>query len=162
MPVSSAPVDSGGNIKGLRRDSRGDVDYIGQTPVEMDFDGDGKLETLEITVEKENPNQTTLSFVIGSCTKKIESPWDDGVGVYVTDFDTADAFLDLYVKVLGTDFSAIFFIYEYDGKAISHISTFQTAEAAWFDYDTAGTLFYKGLSGETECHYRDAVADSSD
>lgn len=140
---SAIPSDDG------LKSSSDDIDYSDSSPVSMDFNSDGKEETLTIKMTHDfeyeddgmtnNPTQVKMS--IGDSEVTYESTWNDGIVVRISDFNVDDPYLDILVEDHGTDIATSFGIYRYDGVQLAQYLGFHV-EFVSFNYDTKGKIYY--------------------
>ncbi len=120
-----------------------------KSPIVKDFDGDGQLDTMTIETshdfgetEDDSYNMPIrLTMRIADCEYTIESTWNDGLILYVTDFSDNDPYLDIFVFFSGTDIDGYFKIYRYDGQTIDAYTGGST-QSSDFTYDGKGRIFY--------------------
>jgi len=150
MDATAQDAHIQGNSSDNILSSKDDVIYTASTSLRADYNGDGKQDILKLNFSHDYPQSddtnypVKITMTIGKSSVIYEDLWNDGVSVCVTDFDTSDPELDIYVISLGTDLSATVTTYWYDGKTLEKFTSFDIEEDTAFSYDTNGYLYYKG------------------
>ena len=115
----------------------------------LDFDGDGRKETLNLTVSTDFVNRKVIDcnkpvrikMTIGSSQEVFESTWNDGVDLRIADFDARDSYLDIYMYISGTDIDGYFKIFRYNGLKFSAYTGFG-AQNPHLTYDGNGKIYF--------------------
>ena len=148
-----------------------DTDYMyrdgeGQSavsPITGDFNDDGVEETLTLEVshdfdeleDGQYNNPLTITMTIGDSSETFESTWNDGVYLYITDFNPNDTYLDIYYLEYITDTSSTFCIYRYDGNSLNRYQGF-LIQGKQITYDSNGSIYFRsfewGLLDHNEDH----------
>lgn len=154
-PSATAPSDDTVNfyLQGGEADtyysSEEDYAFTDDVSVDIDLDGDGTVDTINIDFntnypEDEGNKPVDITFTIGSLSVSYENLWNDGVYVAFAEFDYNDPYLDIYIHASGTDVSANISTYRYDGSKLYNYLEFGVFEDSMFYYDTAGYIYYLG------------------
>jgi len=152
-PAPSPSNSNDSNSEDQLKSSEDDIDYLNSAPISMDFNGDGIEETLSLEIsdlpEKESTNKPIrIKMMIAESEFTYESGWNDGVSLHITDFNSKDSFIDIYIVSYGTDVSANVDIFRYDGTQVIQYAQFYMEEVL-FAYDAIGKIFFKGfIDGE--------------
>ncbi len=157
-PHSEIPryITEDGVIKDLN--ISGGMDYLrnpntndyADNSVTMDFDGDGTDDTLklEISHDFDEPEGSHYNCPIrinmmlnDDLTETFESTFNDGVNLFIGDFNVSDPYQDIYIFRSNTDVSGSVTIYRYDGQDFYLYASFDI-EGLEFIYNDNGTLYY--------------------
>ena len=157
-PHSEIPryITADGVIKDLNI-SYGGMDYLrkpdtnnySDNSVTMDFDGDGTDDTLKLEISHfDEPEDSHYNSPIrinmtlnDGLTEKFESTFNDGVYLFIGDFNVSDPYQDIYLFRSNTDVSGSVNIYRYDGQDFYLYASFDM-EGTEFTYDGNGKLYY--------------------
>jgi len=153
-------------VSSQERKSSNDLpDLRDNAPLVYDFDGDGTEEELVVTVEHLTPangdnNPLRIKLVINDAEYEVEDYFNDGIRLYITDFNLDDDYIDFCLRILGTDIASTVLLCRYDGKDIVNLESLGLVGVA-FEYDEKGSLFfpsYDDTSGEIKMIY-DYISD---
>ena len=113
----------------------------------LDFNGDEKNDELRLSLIDELPNDElqnnpiNLKLEISDSSVNFISEWNDGVYLYITDFDSEDNFLDIYICSTGTGVGTLHSeIYRYDGEKLYKYLEFDHYTS--IRIDSAGKIYY--------------------
>ena len=114
--------------------------------VTQDFDGDGVIDILtievldEASVEDAWNNPICVILRICNAEEIFESDFNDGILLYVVNFDDSVAGLDICLLETGTDPSGVLHIYRYADGALSLYNKFHYVYLSTIVYDGQGLI----------------------
>ena len=142
--------------------------------VTQDFDGDGVIETLtvevldEASVEDAWNNPIRVILRICNAEEIFESDFNDGILLYVVDFDDGVTGLDICLLETGTDPGGVLHIYRYADGVLSLYTRVHYVYVSTIVYDGQGLIRFADWLEDTgwsymELNYREKeIVRSSD
>lgn len=110
-----------------------DGNILEKDNINMDFNGDGKNEILNLHFSNSFPEDENtpmnrpirITMEINGSKSKFESEWNDGVYLYIVDLNSEDSYKDICVLSTGTGAGSYnTTVYRYDGKNIYEYMSF--------------------------------------